>query len=376
MARAFAGAVATDWSSRILASQPYLPRDLKTYTASLLHHLHPSPSAALPPMASPYIAILTRSPAPTAQTLPHISVLLAESVTLETWRLRQRMYHVFGHLNSPHTAPALLTSLDTFLADRLLTCAPLTVAKDISAIKWLCSRHLLPTTLTPLLEDIHKALYKRPHLVERALPLDVTSLREIIQRAQFLGLHREAAAILLAWSTASRIGDLAPLLGRDLSVNAGQLLVCFTTTKAKPTPSTQRADHYASVPLLPAFRPLLNNPPLLPLFTCLNSAQALITTHRPSPSTVALWRARDPRGSTKDHYTLHSIKRGAAWVLWRQASVGKLSLDQLVHMLKHRDVQSSLAYCPEPALIPAAFRALVPALSLADAATHHEHDPD
>ena len=65
---------------------------------------------------------------------------------------------------------------------------------------------------------------------------------------------------------------------------------------------------------------------------------------------VRRWQLEAPDDHVNDHYTLHSLKRGAAAALWQAVADKKLAIEQVLLLLKHKDVESSLQYCPTPML--------------------------
>ena len=354
-----APATGVDWTRKLVRQYPFLPRDLRQTMVQLLQLLHQQQRASQQ-HSSPYLQLLSQAQSPgqqttqnPTQTCPTITELLATSVTLPVWHHRSHIASLFLPTHN------FIATLDSFLKTRMLSVAPATVSKDLSAIKWLCQHNLLPQQHIPLLNELQRALARQPHTVLRALPLSPQMFKHLILLATSRHLTQAALALRVAWLTASRVGDLDCLRGKDIYRTPTGLLVVFTTTKQKQEVQAQRADHYVPLPFTPDLSPLLHFPPETHIFTSSTLAQAehLLESLKPPLSEIQLWTSRDPRGAIRDHYTMHSIKRGAAWVLWTQVALHKLSLPQLLHALKHRTTETSLAYCPEPALIPPSFNA-------------------
>jgi hypothetical protein len=57
-----------------------------------------------------------------------------------------------------------------------------------------------------------------------------------------------------------------------------------------------------------------------------------------------------PQTRINDHYTMHSIKRGAAFYVWEAAAAHKISVDDVLKLLKHKELETALEYCPCPML--------------------------
>ena len=76
--------------------------------------------------------------------------------------------------------------------------------------------------------------------------------------------------------------------------------------------------------------------------------RALLWQHPPPLGEVEKWQAQDPQNRVRSRYTLHSFKRGAAAIAWQAVVDRKISLQDLLLLLKHQDVATALEYCPCP----------------------------
>ena len=150
---------------------------------------------------------------------------------------------------------------------------------------------------------------------------------------------------MLAFRTASRVGDLMSIRPRDLSLTPqGDLLV----------DGEKRPDHRILVPIPPSavieWCRSCRHRPFLWTTAHRNAMKRLLKATRRDPLEVARWRKLDPQNKINDHFTLHSFKRGAAALAWEAAAEERISVQQLLLFLKHKDVTSALEYCPCPLL--------------------------
>jgi len=183
----------------------------------------------------------------------------------------------------------------------------------------------------------------------KALPLSPAELRRFLVAAP---LPIRAMA-LLAFRTASRISDVLRLRPKDVRHSTDGLPVSFSITKTNQE-AERRADHRILVPDPPRdiLRWCLSNSRSPTLWTATHQQQL---THRLSQMTpdfrvVRQWQEQDPQNVLRNHYTLHSFKRGAAALAWQGVVDGKITLQDLMLLLKHQDVKSALEYCPCPML--------------------------
>jgi len=281
--------------------------------------------------------------------LPTIAKLLQTSLSAGTWAGRTRVARHFLSIKQPP-----LRTLDHMLEQRLATVAPATVSRDIGHLKWLLPRLLTRDESEPLiqlLQDLQRGVRKvdpgRP--LSKALPFTPTTLRMFLAAAP---LPIRAMA-LLAFRTASRVSDLLHIRRRDLAPMPDGLMVTFTVTKTNQE-AERRADHRILVPDPPPdiFRHAQHLQPSQLLFTPAHRAQLrqMLYKVNPLPTEVVRWRAQDPQNKVRDRYTLHSFKRGAAALAWQGVVDRRITLQDLMLLLKHQDVKSALEYCPCPVL--------------------------
>lgn len=175
--------------------------------------------------------------------------------------------------------------------------------------------------------------------VLKAIPLNTDQVRRML-----LLLPEKSAALLeLCWQTASRVNDVMTLTGRCLELTPEGLLVKFKTTKANRE-AAPRVDHFALIQA-PSQRlqHLAKSAKMdTPLFKK-EHATALSKLLRKQPVPPSLLR---PANRTR--YTLHSVKRGAAALLWQAASTGDIPVTAVSCLLKHRSLDTSMGYCPNP----------------------------
>lgn len=202
-----------------------------------------------------------------------------------------------------------------------------------------------------LLEDIQRGVRRmdvgRPK--GKALPMSKIELQRFLAGS----LLPIRAMALLAFRTASRVGDLMPLRPQDLTLTPEGLLVQFVWTKPNPE-AEKRADH----------RILVRDPPqdllrwwrscrtkkLMFERILLDRLKRSLREMTPNHQMLSHWKSMDPQNQIKDHYTLHSFKRGAAALAWEAAAKQEISIHDLLTFLKHKDVKSALEYCPCPML--------------------------
>ena len=245
-----------------------------------------------------------------------------------------------------------LVALDQFLEVRLAKVAPNTVARDVGHLKWLMPRMLPASDANPmlgLLEDIQRAVRRADPTkpVTKALPMSATALRSFL-----VGKPLAIRAIAhLAFRTASRVDDVVRLRPCDVTMTPHGLLVCFKTTKPNQE-GKSRADHRIVVPdphpdILLHLRSQSRSKTLFQK-QHKHQLRALLWQHPPPLGEVEKWQAQDPQNRVRSRYTLHSFKRGAAAIAWQAVVDRKISLQDLLLLLKHQDVATALEYCPCP----------------------------
>ena len=252
--------------------------------------------------------------------------------------------------------------LDSFLRSRLhgadgsKKVLPGTVRKDLTTLKWKAERMLGPEAapVLTLLSDVQKGLRKqeatRP--ATKALPLTPKIVSKLVDDLP----HGTATLLLMAWRAASRVDDAAKLRWFCLTFHdSGMLHVSFAFTKMSEDVNETREDHEVT----------LKNPGALTgrLLKLRNGAgmndrvfkeawsDALYRSLAAVPVPAgyhAYWQNLQPRFPLLESFSLHSIKRGAAGVLWELAAEGKLPVAHVMHMLKHKDLKTAVSYAPNP----------------------------
>ena len=312
--------------------------------------LHPR----LPPTAT------SRTPYTDTAATPILSGLVKEAVSTGTTAARQRTLRDLR-------GSSLLEAVEHLLRRRLPQVAPATVRRDISNVSW-WARRLWPEeqrALAPTLADVGVALTRRAATRPRrkALPMGRAALDEIRPRLPLA----QRTLVTLAYRTASRVGDLVPLRGQDLTLDDGCLLVRFGVTKSNQG-AAARADHQLLVPRPePELLLLLRRPPGAALFRKedVRLFRLLLRRTPVSPTEIAQWQRLDPQAVLRTRFTGHSMKRGAAAAAWQAAAQGELTVPQVLHLLKHRTVESSIAYCPAPAWVAQALAGRAAAVTAA-----------
>jgi hypothetical protein len=104
-------------------------------------------------------------------------------------------------------------------------------------------------------------------------------------------------------------------------------------------------------PLVTSFIQSLKIPASSPIWTPQDFALLgrLLPTFRPDPLAHRRW-CKATHTPLRPHYTFHSFKRGAAALLWVKVAEGQITETDLLRMLKHKSLESALAYCPLPAV--------------------------
>ena len=278
-----------------------------------------------------------------------VNKLLLNSLSAHTWAGRRRVANHFMACS-----PDPLVSLDRLLEQRLATVAPDTVARDLGHLKWLLPRLLSRDDAIPivnLVEDLQRAVRRvdptRP--TTKALPFTPEALRGFLV-GRLLPIR---AMALLAFRTASRVDDIMRLHVCHLQVTPHGLLVCFKVTKPNKD-GKSRPDHQIVVPdPQPDILTLLRSRSQWKILFKPEEKELLRKELRqfvPPIGQPLFWQRQDPQNRLRSRYTLHSLKRGAAALAWKAVAEKKLDLQQLLLLLKHKDVETALEYCPCPVL--------------------------
>jgi hypothetical protein len=257
-----------------------------------------------------------------------------------------------------------LAALNDLLAKRRLQVGPCAIRKDISMLKWHASKQLpgpLGLPVQQALDDLQSGARRTESRTPeaKALPITPVILRRLIED--------ESPAVqslaLMAFRTASRVGDLLPI-GPEHVRHTGKttMLVVFSFTKTNQD-GKSRSDHQVEVvaatelmELMPKVVPRTRKVEQTRLLTYWGPEHVRRLTNifnkaTVSPEYVARWQALRPENPIRDHFTLHSIKRGAAHELWTAAAQGLIAPDAVMRMLKHKQVDMSIDYAPDKLLV-------------------------
>ena len=276
---------------------------------------------------------LSESPSSTVCPFPTIVALLRQGASAETWR-RRALQPISWDSATP------LSQLEEFLSRRSASVAAGTVRKDISALKWSLERQVPQSTAAPLralLDDLQAGL-RRSEATEpetKAIPINLSDLTRVV--------HSEELPVrfmaILAYRSASRVGDVMFLGPRNFRViDKNTLFISFAITKANME-GENRVDHQVEVAgAADLVRWLKHLKPLTVVHPTLSVPMQVFFTeaHRRklqqrlkefplSKTLIARWQKLRPGNDLMNHYSLHSIKRGAAHQLWLAAAAGKMT---------------------------------------------------
>lgn len=250
-------------------------------------------------------------------------------------------------------AEAPVSSLSRLLNRRMSSVAPATVHKDLSNAKWAFQR-ILPAAsanqVQALVTDLQRGLRRLEarRRKTKALPMTVQMLRRFL-----VGLSADLKALaLLAFRTASRIGEVLELERCNVTSlpETKELMVSFVTSKTNRE-GDRRPDHRIMVAdpepeILAHLRKVKSGT----LWTKRHKAElrAALYRFKPDQLELAAWRKRAPEENLRRSYGFHSFKRGAAALAWEALQRREITTDDLMLLLKHKDIRSSLEYCPIP----------------------------
>lgn len=228
---------------------------------------------------------------------------------------------------------------------------PDTISKEIAHIRWIAMAMgfgPLPSSFAIELGLLQRGLRHQQAFVKKskALPMSKHMLRHIAKRAPL----PIAVALLLAFHTASRVNDILRLTPDSfvVSKNRTSLLILFGVTKTNQT-AESRGDHQMILSPIPSL--LRKHALSLHAIMKTVSSQSITSFLRgitPPTAYVARYQAMNPTTIVRQHFTQHSLKRGAAERLWLQASRSKTTVEMVLHRLKHKSLEASLAYAPNP----------------------------
>lgn len=293
---------------------------------------------------------------------PEVRRIAGNAFSRTTWGGRSRVMHAL--LSRGSTSPKMLARATRRFLDlrieevRAGRIAAETAARDVPHVKWVWRLRgwELPANLALLLQTLQRGLRCEPKQRRKALPLTRAVLFSVLQR-----LRRRRAtkplcmALLLAFETASRVDDILKLDPAKAfrRTRRNELLVMWDFTKANPT-AESRADHQQIVSN-PALLPLADNADCL-LQVSKSQVRRLLKSIPVRRSYVVKWQRLDPSVIVRTHFTGHSLKRGRGAELWRLAADGLVTVDTVMHTMKHLSIEAALSYAPDPAMASEAIR--------------------
>ena len=280
---------------------------------------------------------------------PTLQPVISRAYAPSTWRGKLFVAKkILGPQLLPNQPTPLLEQRSLQFLSQTLISAPTTVSRHVATI-----RALLPIFGTSLpsptflhslrLLCLGQAKVNATRVVTKALPMSRKMLKAVL-----LKTTKEIGAILLlAFHTASRLDDIFKLrLPQALRKVDNSLLVFWDVSKTNQT-AEKRADHQQVVRFRKSYIPLLTCTDILvnnPLTKIYNFLRSIVPHH----DYVTMWQQANPSTKVRPRFSLHSLKRGKADELWMEVLKGTLTIPALLHKLKHKSLESSLAYTPRP----------------------------
>lgn len=230
---------------------------------------------------------------------------------------------------------------------------PDTRVKELGAAKWLVQRNLFPAIPHFVLSDLSRGLRRLPKpKTSKALPVSKKLLHHMLAKP---GIPYEVKILMtLAFVTASRIDETSRCVNMEVD---GVRLIIFRTSKTNQE-AAARADHLTIIGTSTILKPFLALSPARQeavLKAGTSQIDATLAAIEIPDQYVQFWQKLDPMNVVKAHLTRHSFKRGAAFYLWTAASKNQITVEQVAHALKHKSLQSSLAYAPSPTTVAKAY---------------------
>jgi hypothetical protein len=293
-------------------------------------------------LAALYADILAREPDSA------ITAVLKESVSRATWRSRIKILASFLDTGGDqHPVQALNSHLEARMKSVQLS----TVVKDLTHARWAFIR-ILPqqsiSQIEALISDLQRGLRRMAakRTTAKAMPMTLMALRRFLVGQQ----PAIKALAILTFRTASRVGEVLELTAANVNMKGPDLMVSFQVSKTNQE-GDRRADHRIMVtdpePALLAY--------VLPiakglLWTSAHKRQLryALRNFKPEPGEHARWQREAPEDRIRKTYGFHSLKRGAAVLAWQALDEGRITQQDLQLLLKHKDLKSSLRYCPIP----------------------------
>lgn len=283
-----------------------------------------------------------------------IAKMMFSAFSKSTWGARVRVHRQLEAVGLP-TDSAIRTWLEQRLADKVKRA---TVATDVGHLKWLGqNRGGLRSDTLQLLATVQRGLRLHEAKVEvksKALPMTRAIVEEVLRRKDVDRPTR--MAIRLAFMAGARVSDVFALNIERAILREGQsgILICWGVTKTHRT-TEARPDHQQIIPEAGDLRQLLNEPALIDRSSPAR-VLSVLKQLRPTSNYVNRWQELNKTVRIREHFSKHSLKRGRAAELWDKAATGEITVQQVMHELKHRTIEAALAYAPSPAATARAMR--------------------
>ncbi len=268
-----------------------------------------------------------------------IAKMMFSAFSKSTWGARVRVHRQLEAVGLP-TDSAIRTWLEQRLADKVKRA---TVATDVGHLKWLGqNRGGLRSDTLQLLATVQRGLRLHEAKVEvksKALPMTRAIVEEVLRRKDV-----------------DRPSDVFALNIERAILREGQsgILICWGVTKTHRT-TEARPDHQQIIPEAGDLRQLLNEPALIDRSSPAR-VLSVLKQLRPTSNYVNRWQELNKTVRIREHFSKHSLKRGRAAELWDKAATGEITVQQVMHELKHRTIEAALAYAPSPAATARAMR--------------------
>ena len=254
--------------------------------------------------------------------------------------------NALSRLNKDNLAAKTIAWLSARLAQQV---TKETVSKDIGHLRWVWQALdvPLPPRLAVQLQTVQKGCGRTPAPRTKALPMTRERVLKLFRSLVARKNVSTAIVILLAFETASRTDDVLKLQGDQHAFQAVDegLAVSWRTSKTNQK-GTARADHTQIVrdpgPLM-----MLTKSPAVLNGTSQAKITAALKSLKPEPAYIKRYMNLNPRAKVRETFTHHSLKRGRGEELWKLAAEGVLTIDQVMHKMKHQSLEAALEYAPD-----------------------------
>lgn len=281
--------------------------------------------------------------------------MIEASAARATWNGRSKVLRELTNCSTPAELtrfnPRDLTqNTVSWLSDRLSQqVTKETVSKDIGHLRWVWQAMdaQMPPRLAVQLATVQKGCGRSPATTTKALPMTRTKVGQLVHKLLAAKNTSTAIVILLAFETASRTDDVLKLQGDMQAFQAVDegLAVSWRTSKTNQK-GTARPDHTQIVRDPGLLMALASSPKILQ-----GTSQAKITAAlksiKPETAYVKRYASLNPRAKVRETFTHHSLKRGRGEELWKLAAEGSLTIDEVMHKMKHQSLEAALEYAPD-----------------------------